>query len=300
MNKILNFGSLNIDYVYKLDHIVRKGETITSTALNVYSGGKGLNQSVALGKAGLRTFHAGQIGPDGMFLLDVLKKANVDVSHVRVNDMVRTGNALIQNDKDGDNCIILYPGANRAITKDLVDSVLADFGKGDYLVLQNEINCLGLIINKAHEKGMTIVLNPSPMDDHLNEIDLSKIDWFLLNEVEAAQLTGADPFRADELSDALKMKFPHAKIVLTLGGSGSRYIDRDQVICQDAFHVKAVDTTAAGDTFTGFFLSGIISGRSVKDALQLASRAAAIAVSRPGAAPSIPTMEEVLAAEKES
>lgn len=125
MNKILNFGSLNIDYVYKLYHIVRKGETITSTALNVYSGGKGLNQSVALGKAGLRTFHAGQIGPDGMFLLDVLKQANVDVSHVRVNDMVRTGNALIQNDKDGDNCIILYPGANRAITKALVDSVLA-------------------------------------------------------------------------------------------------------------------------------------------------------------------------------
>ncbi len=99
--------------------------------------------------------------------------------------------------------------------------------------------------------------------------------------------------------DALRMKFPHAKIVLTLGGSGSRYIDRDQVICQDAFRVKAGDTTAAGDTFTDFFLSGMISGRSVKEALQLASRAAAIAVSRAGAAPSIPTMEEVLAAEKQ-
>lgn len=129
--KVLNFGSLNIDYVYKLDHFVKKGETISSESLHVYTGGKGLNQSVALGRAGLETYHAGSIGKDGLFLLDTLKQAGVDVSNVAVMEEERTGNAIIQNDQEGDNCIILYGGANQAITRDQVDRVLSGFGKGD-------------------------------------------------------------------------------------------------------------------------------------------------------------------------
>ena len=138
--KILSFGSLNIDYVYSVEHIVKRGETISSSALNVYSGGKGLNQSVAMGKAGAHPYHAGMIGEDGMFLLDVLKKADVDISKTKVSKEIRTGNAIIQNDADGDNCILLFGGANRAIDEKYIAEVLEGFSAGDILVCQNEIS----------------------------------------------------------------------------------------------------------------------------------------------------------------
>ena len=162
--KVLSFGSLNIDYVYKVDHFVQKGETLSSKSLNVFSGGKGLNQSIALAKAGVETYHAGAIGEDGKFLLEILEEAGVDTSCVKILSDERTGNAIIQNDEDGDNCILLYGGANQAITKAQVDAVLSRFDAGDYLVLQNEINELPYMMTKAHEKGMKIVLNPSPMN----------------------------------------------------------------------------------------------------------------------------------------
>ena len=162
--KVLCFGSLNIDYTYKVDHFVGKGETLSSESLQVFSGGKGLNQSIALAKAGARVYHAGAVGEDGRFLLEELEKAGVDVSCVAVRADVRTGNAIIQNDREGDNCILLYGGANQAVKKEQVDEVLTHFDVGDFLVLQNEISELPYIMEQAHEKGMKIILNPSPMD----------------------------------------------------------------------------------------------------------------------------------------
>ena len=296
--KVLNFGSLNIDYVYRVDHFVKKGETLSSDALHVYSGGKGLNQSVALGRAGLETYHAGSIGQDGLFLLDVLKSADVDVSHVKILDPseARTGNAIIQNDREGDNCILLYGGANQAITEEQADQVIENFSAGDYLILQNEINCLSHIVDLAHERGMKIFLNPSPMNDKINRLDLKKIDWFILNEIEASQIAGFESKDAELLTDAMLRKFPEAKIVLTLGQDGSCYADHSRKVRQGIYSVKTVETTAAGDTFSGFFIAGISEGRTVEDALNLAAKASAIAVSRPGAAPSIPTRKEVDAA----
>lgn len=292
--KVLNFGSLNIDFVYLVNHFVQKGETISSDALNVYCGGKGLNQSTALGRAGLETYHAGSIGKDGMFLLNLLKSAGVDVSLVRVLDTVRTGNALIQNDYEGDNCIILYGGANQEITEEQIDGTLKNFSKGDYLILQNEINKLDVIVNKAYEKGMTIFLNPSPMNEKITALDLNKISFFILNEIEAGQLTETPNTDADVLAEAMINKFPEAKIILTLGAEGSCYIDRNQKIRQGIKKVETVDTTAAGDTFTGYFIAGMAAGKSIKESMALASAAAGIACSRRGAAPSIPVMEEVL------
>ena len=161
--KILNFGSLNIDYVYSVDHFVQKGETLLSKDLNVYSGGKGLNQSVALGRAGARVYHAGAVGADGTFLLKLLNDAGVDTSYVYQSEAVRTGNAIIQTDKTGDNCILLFGGANQEITKEQVDETIDFFEPGDFIVLQNEINEMPYIIRKAHERGMIIVFNPAPM-----------------------------------------------------------------------------------------------------------------------------------------
>lgn len=294
--KALCFGSLNIDYTYKVDHFVRKGETLSSESLQVFSGGKGLNQAIALAKAGVETYHAGAVGEDGGFLLRQLQDAGVNTDCVAVLSDVRTGNAIIQNDREGDNCILLYGGANQAITKEQADQVLAQFACGDFLVLQNEINELSYIVERAHERGLKIVLNPSPMNDKIRKLPLQYVDYFLLNEIEAGQILGQDTsngFEGEKLAEALLQKFPGSSIVLTMGGDGSIYMDEKETVLQPVYKVKAVDTTAAGDTFTGFFIGGILRGLPVKEAMDLASKAAAIAVTRPGAAPSIPVLAEV-------
>lgn len=295
--RVLCFGSLNIDYTYRVDHFVRKGETLASDSLNVFSGGKGLNQSIALARAGLMACHAGAVGEDGRFLLDVLNQSGVDTENIAVLKDIRTGNAIIQNDRDGDNCILLYGGANQAVTREQVDQVLARFEAGDYLVLQNEISEIPYIVEKAHEKGMKIVLNPSPMDEKIMEIPLGFVDYFLLNEVEAGQILGREAVAGvdgETLAAELLDRFPNAAIVLTLGQDGSVYADRNETFCQPIYPVQTVDTTAAGDTFTGYFIAGILKGKTVREAMDMAARAASIAVTRSGAAPSIPTVDEVV------
>lgn len=294
--KVLCFGSLNIDYTYKVPHFVKKGETLASERLQVFGGGKGLNQSVALAKAGTEVYHAGSIGQDGMFLLDMLKNAGANTDFVKILDTVRTGNAIIQNDKSGDNCIILYGGANQAITREQVDEVMSHFESGDYLVLQNEINELGYIVEKAHEKGMIIVLNPSPMNEKILALPLDVINYFILNEVEAAQILGKEDKGEEsweQIADDLLKKFPQATIVLTMGSEGSVFKNQKETVCQSIYKVQAVDTTAAGDTFSGYFIGGILGGLSAKEAMDQAAKASAIAVTRKGAAPSIPLLAEV-------
>ncbi|MBF1268808.1 MAG: ribokinase [Oribacterium parvum] len=295
--KVLNFGSLNIDYVYSLDHFVQKGETISSDALHIFPGGKGLNQSVALGRAGVTVSHAGAVGKDGDFLLELLKESCVNIKYIQVLEGVQTGTAIIQNDKSGDNCIILYSGANHQITKEQIANTISDFEKGDFLVLQNEINGMESIMRVAEEKGLKIVLNPSPMNEKILELPLQYVDYFVLNEVEAAQILGLDNISEKdgekfvrELHDA----YPRAKIVLTLGAEGSIYFDGEKLYRQRAYKTEVVDTTAAGDTFSGFFIAGILRGDTLEQAMDTAARAAGIAISRPGAAPSIPKIEEVL------
>lgn len=292
--KVLNFGSLNIDYVYKLDHIVEKGETISSECLQIYPGGKGLNQSVALGKAGATVYHAGAIGEEGQFLLECLKDANVNTDFVNVISEEKSGHAIIQNDKEGENCILLFGGANQRITKEQIDKTLAHFECGDFLVLQNEINELCYLVEKAYEKGMKLVLNPSPLNEKILALPLEKIDYFLLNEIEGRQILKADTEDGEQLLEQLCEKFPKAHIVLTLGKDGSKYANGTERICQGIYKVKAVDTTAAGDTFSGYFIASILEGKEVKEALDIAAKASAIAVSRNGAGVSIPTKEEVI------
>ena len=291
--KVLNFGSLNIDYFYKVGHFVQKGETQASDMLNIYGGGKGLNQSVALSRAGAEVYHAGVIGTDGAFLKEILEEAGVNTTFTQELQNVRTGHAIIQNDSAGDNCIILYGGANQEVTRELVDDVIKEFGSGDWLVLQNEINEIPYIVDKAHEKGMKIVLNPSPVNNKIFEINLSYIDYFILNEGEGQARAGVQA-DGSTLINKLGEKFPDAEIVLTLGERGSVYSGKEGVVWQDAYKADVIDTTAAGDTFTGYFMAGRMEGMSVKDALNMASKASALAVTRKGAAMSIPMKDEVI------
>lgn len=291
--KILNFGSLNIDYTYDVDHFVRGGETLSSKALHLFPGGKGLNQSIAVSRSGADVWHAGAVGKsDGEFLIKQLNEAGVNTDYVKRLE-VPSGHAIIQRQPDGGNCILLFGGSNQEITRGMADEVLEHFGKGDYLLLQNEISEVGYIMKRAAEKGMRIVLNPSPMDEKIGKLPLETVDYFLLNEVEAESLCGEGANRPEAMMEKLTKGFPKAKIVLTLGSQGSLYWDGEKMIKQPCYKVKAVDTTAAGDTFTGFFIGGLSQGMEGVKALDWAARAAAVAVNRAGAATSIPSKEEV-------
>lgn len=289
--KIVNFGSCNIDYVYSLDHIVQVGETETSHRMEVFSGGKGLNQSIAVSRAGARIFHAGCIGEDGDMLLDVLKGSGVDVSFVKkVNE--KNGHAIIQVSKKGENSIFLFPGSNEMVDVEYIDKVLESFEKNDILILQNEISNIEYIIDVACRKEMRIILNPSPFNGKISGLDLSKLYCLILNEVEAAQITGEE--EPEKALSYFGENYPALKIMLTLGGEGCVYKDGDSIIRHPSFDVEAVDTTAAGDTFTGYFVAGIAKGDEPAEILKTASAAAAISVTVKGAAPSVPAADEVM------
>jgi len=294
--KALTIGSMNIDHVYSVNHIVQPGETLTTSDMNIFLGGKGINQSMALAKAGADVYHSGMIGEDGEMFLDACKEYGVNSDYIKKIDE-KTGHTIIQVDENAQNCILLYGGANQCLTKEFVDDVLSHFEKGDILLLQNEVNMLPYIIDKAYEKGMKIALNPSPYDEKLSACDLKKISVFLLNEIEGGQVTGlSDP---EEILDKLLELYPDAQIVLTLGKDGAVYADKNNRYSQPIFKVKAVDTTAAGDTFTGYFLAGLMNGMEIPDILKMSAKASSIAVTRPGAVGSIPYRDEVIKALEE-
>lgn len=290
--KALVFGSLNIDHVYQLPHPLRPGETLASTAYRRTSGGKGLNQAVALARAGQEVHFAGGIGEDGLFLRDALNAEGVDTSRLQVMD-TPTGHAIIHVDADGGNAIVLFGGANQCVTPEMIRCTLDSFAPGDLVLLQNEINLVPQIIREAKNRGLQIALNPSPAAPDMKEWPLEMVDYLLVNEVEGHDLTGCTA--PDAILGALLERCPHCRIVLTLGADGSIYADASRRIRQKAILVQAVDTTAAGDTFTGYFLQGMLSGQSAEESLLQATKASAIAVGRPGASASIPQKEEVAA-----
>ena len=288
--KALNFGSLNLDYVYQVDHFVRPGETLDALHQTVNPGGKGLNQSVALAKAGAAVCHAGCVGQGGGMLRQTLESYGVDTAYLKETETLQ-GNAVIQVDRSGQNCILLYGGSNRRLTEAQISETIARFSPGDWLILQNETNLLPELVDAGFAKGMRVVLNPSPYNESIAQVDLSKVSWLLVNEVEAKQCSGTD--EPEKVWAYLHERYPSLSLLVTLGGDGSAAFTGTERVRQAAFPVKAVDTTAAGDTFTGYFVACMAQGRPEGECLDLASRAAAIAVSRPGAAPSIPVKEEV-------
>lgn len=289
--KVLNFGSLNVDYVYSVDHIIVGGETQLSEKMEAFCGGKSLNQSVALARAGIEVYHAGITGNDGGMLIDACKENKIHTPYLK-NLPVKGGHTIIQVDKHAQNSIILYGGTNQMLTVEFIDSVLNDFKSGDYLVLQNEVNLLDYIIDAAYEKNMKIILNPAPYNDNINKCNLKKVDILILNEIEGYQCTGEK--EPEKIINRLNQKYPDTEIILTLGVEGAIYSNGKERVFQSAFQTDAQDTTAAGDTFTGYFLAAIIRGYCKEDAMRIAAKASSIAVSRAGAIPSIPYFDEVI------
>jgi ribokinase len=290
--KVLNFGSLNFDHFYEVEHIVHPGETIPSGKYRLACGGKGLNQSVALAHSGANVFHAGKVGRDGEALLACLKAAGVATRYVEITGEAPSGHAIIQVEKNGQNSIIIHGGANRAIRKEDVSRVLGAFEPGDCLLLQNEVSCMAEMIDQAKDQGLTIFLNPAPMDERVAGYPLEKVDYFIINEIEGRDLSAAT--EAEAIMAAMRKRFPEAAILLTLGEQGVCYADQSTSLVVPAEKVHAVDTTAAGDTFIGFFIAQKLAGQPIESCLRTACHAAAICVTRPGAADSIPHLQEVL------
>lgn len=289
--KLLVYGSLNIDIVLQVDHFVAAGETIQAKETVVFPGGKGLNQAIAIARAGSSVHMAGSIGTDGEFLVTLMKDNGVDSSQVHRVDGL-TGTAYIQVEPSGQNCIVLAKNANGTNSVAMISQVLAGFDQGDILLLQNEINCLAELIGMAHAKGMRIYLNPSPYNETIAQCPLQLVSGFILNEVEGRQMTGQT--NPQQILNAMLSLYPNADVILTIGPRGALFKNQAVFIEQKAFDVKPVDTTAAGDTFTGYYLACLSAGSDQKAAMRTASKAANIAITVRGATASIPTMEQVL------
>lgn len=293
MRNILVFGSVNRDFTYELPHIARFGETIASTAFRTAWGGKGLNQALALAKAGASVRLAARISSaDLPALREYCRPFGLDISCVQGID-TPTGHAIIQVDPEGQNSIIVCAGANGTWESSDIEGVLALAEPGSLLILQNEVSRIPEILRAARERGLVTALNPSPFTDRILTWPLECADIFLLNRTEGAALSGET--EPDAMLAALIARYPGAKIMLTLGSEGALYTEEGEIFRQPIFPADAVDCTAAGDVFSGYFLSMRSQGHSIAESLRTAAAAAAVCVSRPGAADAIPSPEEVAA-----
>jgi ribokinase len=290
MKKVLNFGSINVDHVYTVEHFVRPGETLSCLEYRRFAGGKGLNQSIALAQAGACVYHAGKIGATDTWLKTLMEDKGVDTGFVEaVNGP--SGHAIIQVNAAGENSIVIVGGANQLISESDVQRIVADFGSDDYLLVQNEVNAVPQIIRTAKAKGLTIIFNPAPMNQQVLNYPLELVDILVVNETEARSLTGE--IKPEKIYETLNHRYPNMAIVLTMGHKGAAYFSSHDRFYQPAKPVHVVDSTGAGDTFIGFFLAELIKTNDPKTALDCATRAAAICVTRHGAADSIPSRSEL-------
>lgn len=293
---IYNFGSINLDHVYTVDHFVRPGETMASQNYQCLLGGKGANQSVALAKAGADVKHVGAIHKSDQAVLDQLTSLGVGTDLIATLD-VATGHAIIQLNRDAENAIILFQGANHALTETQIDSVLAQASAGDWVLLQNETNQIEYTMMQAKTHGLNVAFNPAPMDAQLAKKVLKWVDLLIVNEVEAMDLIGVSDIAAAETQ--LPQVYPKLSVLMTLGKMGVRYFPKQnkkekvESVSVAAFSVEAVDTTGAGDTFIGYFLCSLMNNEDIRVALTRACAASALCVTKMGAASAIPTAEEV-------
>jgi ribokinase len=288
---ILNFGSINIDHVYSVDHFVQPGESMTSPFYQVFAGGKGFNQSIAIARSGAKVKHVGLINASDLWLKKLLKNDNANVKFLETRQS-STGHAIIQVDKNGENCIIIYGGANKQFDKKYIDRVFAADKTSNKVLLQNEINELKYIIDIAHKSNRKVIVNPSPFTTDLLTLNFKKIDLLILNEIECQEMG-----QSEDLSKATKKivsKNTNLEILLTKGKAGVLYVNAKSAQEFKAFKVaKPVDTTAAGDTFTGYFLGGLEQKLSTPEAIHLGMKAAALCIQKKGASDSIPYFNEI-------
>lgn len=282
---ILNFGSINIDHVYRVSALPEPGETLASKSYSRYLGGKGVNQSIAITRAGGEVMHLGAVGEDGDWALKEIRRLGVETDFVSVQDCA-TGHAIIFVDDKAENQIVIEGGANQRLQEHAIDQALTRGNPAsDWVLLQNETNCATYIVDSASELGYRIAYAAAPFAAHTTQALLPKIDLLVVNEIELRAL--AESLGIDEAGVAVP------ELLVTRGAAGAELITRHGCHKQPAFSVDATDTTGAGDTFTGSFLARYDSGDPVMQALEYAAAASALQVTRAGAALAIPESDDV-------
>tara|TARA_B110000902_G_scaffold87831_1_gene104409 strand:+ start:261 stop:1142 length:882 start_codon:yes stop_codon:yes gene_type:complete len=289
-SKIINFGSINIDHVYRVPHLVKPGETLSSLDLVTGLGGKGANQSVAIARAGVSVAHVGRVFKGDRWAVELLASTGVDTDNIALIEGA-SGHAIIQVDDQGENAIVLHGGANQSFSIADIESALNHNQQARYLLMQNETNLLAEAFELAQAKGIKIVLNPAPMTDNIKDLPLAKLDTLIVNQGEAEALCGATDI--DQMTQQMAALAPQTRVVVTLGGDGAMLLANGEVTHMNSPSVDVVDTTGAGDTFVGYFLAGVAEGMNDHDALQRACLAGSIAVTRQGAITAIPDRSEV-------
>lgn len=281
---IFNLGSINADHVYCVPHLPGPGETLAATSMQTGLGGKGANMSVAAARAGSHVVQIGAVGRDGLWAKNRLLEYGVDTRHIAELD-VPTGHAIITVDDVGENAITLFSGANHQILEDSIARVLSSGSTGDIFVTQNETNAQVIAAKIGSKLGLRICYAAAPFDANAVKAMLPYLDFLILNSVEAQQLETALDVSIEELEVA--------DIVITLGAKGARWVGREIDQSFDAIKVDPIDTTGAGDTFTGYVLAGLDRGLTMGQSISLAMRAAALMVMRMGTADVIPDLKEV-------
>lgn len=283
---IWNLGSINIDHVYRLPHLPLPGETLAAESFSTGLGGKGANQSIAAARAGAMTHHIGSMGQGDYWVIERLRDAGVCTAPITRLPGIATGHAIILLDASAENAIVIHPGANRAQDLSALKAALSEIGPRDTLLIQNETNCQVEATQLARSQGARVIYSAAPFDIEAVRAVLPHVSILAMNEGEAAQLFHAVPGDLPETLEGL---------LITRGGDGAEYRDltTGETHRQPAFRITPVDTTGAGDTFAGFFAASRDRGDGIPEALQLASAAAALKVTRRGAGDAIPMLEEV-------
>ena len=289
---LVTVGSLNIDHVYQVEEISRPGETIHTLDYAKFGGGKGLNQSVAAARAGAEVKHMGCIGQEGRFLADLLAESGVDVSEVLVRENIASGHAIIQVNRAGENSIFIYGGANQTVEAAQLAGVLDGQAQPGWVLFQNETSEVPEMMHLAAERGWSVAYNPAPMaDDLAANFPLDKVSVLFVNQLEGEELTGSN--HAERIAGHLLNHYPDMTVVVTRGADGAYCGSAQAAIAVEGIAVRPVDTTGAGDTFIGYFMAGFMKSGSAETALALANCAAAVCVTRAGAAASIPYAAEL-------
>lgn len=291
--RILDFGSLNLDNVFQVRHLVKKGETLRAEKTEKLPGGKGLNQAIAAARAGSEVWMAGNVGFDGGDLLRILNKNEIHTDFVRSHPEENSGRAIIEINPEGDNSILYDPGANERCDPAQIVRVFAHFHPGDYLICQNEISSMDYLLSTARRKGFRIVFNPSPLSPALLDWNLDGIAVVAVNEYECSVLTGLESASPQDLCRAFLRRWPLSGLLLTLGSQGSMFARKTKAWFMPSFPTRVVDTTGAGDTYLGYFTDGLARGMDIGEAMRRASAAAALAIGKKGAAVAIPDAKEV-------